>query len=58
LNVVECPEFRDLLAYISTHIEDEDIPQRTKLRSIIMDLYTTVHGENLARFKRVRLSTA
>ncbi|KAJ7702894.1 hypothetical protein B0H16DRAFT_736274 [Mycena metata] len=35
LNVVDCPELRDLLLFIGAQLEDEDIPHRTKLGQLI-----------------------
>lgn len=36
MNIMDCPEFRDLLLYISQECsEDEEIPHRTKLTELI-----------------------
>ncbi|CAA7271021.1 unnamed protein product [Cyclocybe aegerita] len=35
LDVVDCPELRDLLLYIGVELSDDDIPHRTKLSEII-----------------------
>jgi hypothetical protein len=35
INVVECPELRELLLYIGTDLQDRDIPHRTKLSELI-----------------------
>lgn len=35
MNVVDCPEFRELLLYIGLELEDRDIPHRTKLSELI-----------------------
>jgi hypothetical protein len=35
INVVDCPELRELLLFIGTEIEDYDIPHRTKLSELI-----------------------
>lgn len=35
LDVVDCPELRDLLLFIGTELDDKDIPHRTKLSEII-----------------------
>lgn len=37
INVVDCPELRDLLLYIGTELEDGDIPHRTKLSGLIVE---------------------
>lgn len=39
IRVLECQEFRDLLTYISDHLEDADIPHRTKLTNDILNLH-------------------
>ncbi|KDQ06613.1 hypothetical protein BOTBODRAFT_91089, partial [Botryobasidium botryosum FD-172 SS1] len=39
INVVEGAEFRDLLLFISTELEDTDIPHRTKLTQLIFERY-------------------
>ncbi|KAF8154648.1 hypothetical protein B0H34DRAFT_799411 [Crassisporium funariophilum] len=36
LGVVDCPEFCDLLLLISPHLQDADIPHRTKLLELII----------------------
>lgn len=36
LNVVECPEFRDLLLSIGGELKEAQIPHRTKLRQLII----------------------
>lgn len=36
MNVMQCPEFRDLLLYISQgYLEDEEIPHQTKVTELI-----------------------
>jgi hypothetical protein len=35
VNIVECPELRDLLLYLNEDLEDSDIPHRTKLTELI-----------------------
>ncbi|KAG6822674.1 hypothetical protein H0H92_012967, partial [Tricholoma furcatifolium] len=38
MNVVECPEFRELLLYLGDDtIDDDDIPGRTKITKMIED---------------------
>ena len=37
INVVECPEFRDLILYASDHLQDIDIPHRTMLTELIKE---------------------
>ncbi|KAF4617427.1 hypothetical protein D9613_006423 [Agrocybe pediades] len=39
LNVVECPELRDLLLYLNFDLTDRDIPHRTKLTQLIFESY-------------------
>lgn len=39
LNVVDCKELRDLLLYIGTHLEDDDIPHRMRLSDLIMEQF-------------------
>ena len=36
LNVVECPEFHQLLLLLRQDLQDKDIPQRTKIREAII----------------------
>lgn len=36
LNVVECPEFRQLVLFLREDLREEDIPRRDKIRSAIM----------------------
>jgi hypothetical protein len=36
LNVVECPEFRQLLLFLREGLREEDIPRRDKIRAAIM----------------------
>ncbi|KAG9012889.1 hypothetical protein FRB90_006446 [Tulasnella sp. 427] len=49
IRVLECREFRNLLTYISDHLDDSDIPHRTKLTNDIIELYKAkqdeLHGE-------------
>ncbi|KAJ7468179.1 hypothetical protein FB451DRAFT_389795 [Mycena latifolia] len=35
LDVVDCPELRDLLLFIGAELEDRDIPHRTKLSELV-----------------------
>lgn len=39
INVVGCPELRELLLYIGHDIQDKDIPHRTKLMELILKQY-------------------
>ncbi|KAL1746119.1 ribonuclease H-like domain-containing protein [Schizophyllum fasciatum] len=39
MNSVECPEFRDLLLFLSAELEDEDIPHRTLLTELIAERF-------------------
>ncbi|KAJ7735047.1 hypothetical protein B0H16DRAFT_1765616 [Mycena metata] len=39
LDVVDCPELRDLLLFIGAQLEDRDIPHRTKLSQLISDRF-------------------
>ncbi|KAJ7576100.1 hypothetical protein C8J56DRAFT_800748 [Mycena floridula] len=41
LNVIECPEFRQLLLFMREKLEDHDIPHRTHLRKLIIDTWLT-----------------
>ncbi|KAJ7482847.1 hypothetical protein B0H11DRAFT_1807231, partial [Mycena galericulata] len=41
LDVVDCPELRDLLMFIGAQLEDEDIPHRTKLSQLIASRFHT-----------------
>ncbi|KAG6864121.1 hypothetical protein C0991_012332 [Blastosporella zonata] len=43
INVVECPEFQELLVYLGDgNIDDDDIPCRTKITKMIQDAYKDV----------------
>jgi hypothetical protein len=35
LDVVDCPELRNLLLFIGAELQDEDIPHRTKMSELI-----------------------
>jgi len=51
LNVVECPEFRQLLLLLREDLQDKDIPRRTKIRESIIKTwhaYFKVLKEELA----------
>lgn len=37
LNLIESREFRDLLLFLRETLNDQDIPHRTKLRSLIIE---------------------
>ena len=39
INVVECPEFRQLLRLLCQELRDTDIPRRTKLRELIIEAW-------------------
>ena len=39
LNVVECPEFRQLLLLLQQDLQDKDIPRRTKIREAIISAW-------------------
>ncbi|KAG9018943.1 hypothetical protein FRB90_008137, partial [Tulasnella sp. 427] len=51
IRVLECPEFRDLLTYVSDHLDDEDIPHRTKLTNEIISLYQKKQEEMYRELK-------
>lgn len=42
---MECPEFREMLLYDSEHLEDGDIPHRTKLPELIHAQYMLTKQE-------------
>ncbi|KAG2750991.1 hypothetical protein P692DRAFT_20647111, partial [Suillus brevipes Sb2] len=39
INVVECPEFRQLLRLMHQDLKESDIPRRMKFRSLIIDAW-------------------
>ena len=39
INVIECPEFRELLRLLCEDLHDTDIPRRTKLRELIIETW-------------------
>ncbi|KAJ7703836.1 hypothetical protein B0H14DRAFT_3903685 [Mycena olivaceomarginata] len=39
LDVVDCPELRDLLLFIGAQLEDDDIPHRTKMAELITERF-------------------
>ncbi|KAJ7448703.1 hypothetical protein FB451DRAFT_1532285 [Mycena latifolia] len=39
INLIENPDFRDLLLLLRESLRDEDIPHRTKLRSLVLDAW-------------------
>lgn len=39
LNVIECPEFRDLLLLLRQDLKDSQIPHRTKIREEIISAW-------------------
>ncbi|KAF5353589.1 hypothetical protein D9758_013794 [Tetrapyrgos nigripes] len=45
LNVVDCPELRDLLLFIGTDLADSDIPHRTKLSELIVQQFQKEYTE-------------
>ncbi|THH14133.1 hypothetical protein EUX98_g9644 [Antrodiella citrinella] len=51
MNVVECAEFRELIAYCSDYIDDIDIPHRTFLTSLIKERYMIDYSEALEHLK-------
>ena len=51
LNVVECPEFRQLLLLLRSDLKDSDIPHRTKQRELLLQAwkdYFQILRSNLA----------
>ncbi|KAJ3535357.1 hypothetical protein NM688_g6991 [Phlebia brevispora] len=40
-NCVECPEFREMILYLSSDLGDEDLPHRTRLTELIMERFNT-----------------
>lgn len=52
LDVVDCPELRDLLLFIGAQLEDGDIPHRTKLSQLIS---TRFHIEYTAMIKEIQV---
>ncbi|CAA7268998.1 unnamed protein product [Cyclocybe aegerita] len=47
INVVDCPELRDLLLYISVDLKDSDIPHRTKLSELITEAFKREYARML-----------
>lgn len=45
LDVVDCPELRDLLLFIGAQLEDRDIPHRTKLSEMITTRFKTEYNK-------------
>ena len=39
INVVDCPELRDLLLFIGAELQEKDIPHRTKLAQLITERF-------------------
>ena len=39
INVIECPEFQQLLCLLRQELRDTDIPRRTKLRELIIEAW-------------------
>ena len=52
LNIVECPEFRQLLLLLRSDLKDSDIPRRTKLRELLLqawkDYFQVLHSSFVA----------
>ncbi len=40
LNIVECPEFRQLLLLLCNDLQDSQIPHRTKLRELVLQAWS------------------
>lgn len=40
-HAIECPEFRDMLLYLCSDIDDNDLPRRTRFVDLIMDRFST-----------------
>jgi len=40
LNVVECPEFRQLILLLHSDLKDSQIPYRTKMRELILQAWS------------------
>lgn len=47
INVVECPEFRDFILYISPDLEDSDLPHRDKMKALIMREFSHARSDIL-----------
>jgi hypothetical protein len=43
INVVECPEFRQLLLFLREDLKEEDLPHRDKIRAAIMKAWYTYY---------------
>jgi len=44
-NVLECPEFRELLLYLGDgKIDDSNVPHRTKVTQMVLDTYHKEHS--------------
>ena len=59
INVIECPEFRELLRLLREDLRDANIPQRTKLRELIIETwkdYFKVLKDDFAVSHSVRLT--
>lgn len=55
MNVMDCPEFRDLLLYISQgYLEDEEIPRQTKVTELIGKQFKQ---EYIKMVERLRVSS-
>jgi hypothetical protein len=53
INVIECPEFRDLLLLLKEDLKDTDIPHRRKVRDVILHTWST-YFEHLKKDLEVR----
>ncbi|KAF5375704.1 hypothetical protein D9615_009361 [Tricholomella constricta] len=52
VNVVECPEFRELLDYLGNDkIDDDDIPHRTKIMQMIYDEHQKMRQQIMAELR-------
>lgn len=53
INVIECPEFRNLLLLLREDFKDGDIPHRKKIREVIVQAWA-VYFEDLKKELKVR----
>ncbi|KAF5372361.1 hypothetical protein D9615_009320 [Tricholomella constricta] len=55
LNVVECPELRELLNYLGNDkINDDDIPHRTKITQMIYDEHQKMRQQIMAELRKAQ----
>jgi hypothetical protein len=45
INLIESRDFRDLLLMLRDTLQEQDIPHRTKIRSLIIDGWTAYYTE-------------